>query len=190
MPSTAHFEATYGAWATAPMRPTTDDTLTMAPRPRARMPGSTAAAHRTAPTALTLNDSWNCAGDDSSTAPLPPMPALLTRTSTPPNVPMRRPNPADTDRSSATSSSSTATVAPRAAASASSLPALSALRTVATTVNPSSARCTAVARPMPEFAPVTTATGAGSPPGRTGPGSAMVTAASLWPATARESARG
>ena len=54
IPSSAHFDATYGDWASAPTRPATDVMLTMAPLPRSRMPGSTAWLQRTAPQRLTF----------------------------------------------------------------------------------------------------------------------------------------
>ena len=42
-PSNANFDATYGDWAIAAMRPVIDVMLTIAPLRRSRIPGSTAA---------------------------------------------------------------------------------------------------------------------------------------------------
>ena len=142
----------------AAKRPTTEVMLTIAPRRRSRMPGSTACAHRTGPQTLTLKTSrYNDVGHSSATA-LPPIPALLTSTSTTPPVSWRiRSKPAATESSSATSRVTSCTGVPAASAAAWSFPARATSRTVPYTVYPNPARCSAAARPIPEFAPVTTA---------------------------------
>ncbi len=63
-----------------------------------------------------------------------------------------------TESSLATSSSTSSTVTPASAAMVRSLAALSTERTVPNTCICCDARWMAVARPMPEFTPVTTAT--------------------------------
>jgi hypothetical protein len=83
-PSSAHFDATYGAWAMAPKRPTIDVMFTMVPDRRSRMPGSTAWMQRTAQHRFTFIVSRWDSGAASSTTPLLPMPALFTSTSTRP----------------------------------------------------------------------------------------------------------
>ena len=61
-PSSAHFDATYGAWPIAPIRPATDVTLTIVPEPRSRIWGSTAWAQRVAPHRSTFITSRNSCG--------------------------------------------------------------------------------------------------------------------------------
>src|ERR1700716_1874124 len=118
-PSSAHFDATYGACAMAPNRPTTDVTLTMQPVALARIEGSTACVQRTAPQRFTFMTSRNREGGVSSTTPLVPMPALLTSTSMRPVWSSTSPTARLTLSSSATSisTSSTATCSPSAKAS-------------------------------------------------------------------------
>ena len=58
----------------------------MVPEPWARMVGRTARMHRSTPPTLTSTTAWSISGVVSSTTPLPPMPALLTRMSTRPGV--------------------------------------------------------------------------------------------------------
>ena len=53
-PSNAHFDVTYGDWASAAMRPAIEVMLTMVPLRRSRMPGSTCCRQRTAPHRLTF----------------------------------------------------------------------------------------------------------------------------------------
>ena len=158
IPSNAHFAATYGAWAIAPMRPVTDVTFTIVPEPRARMPGSTCWMQRTPPHRSTFITSRKRSGVVSSTTPLPPMPALFTRWSIRPARSMISSKPSRTESSSAMSSSTSSTVTPDCSAAAFSLSARAIERTVPNTTCPAAARCRAVARPMPELAPVTTVT--------------------------------
>ena len=78
-PSNAHFDVTYGDWASAAMRPVTEVMLTIAPEPRSRICGSTAWMQRTAPHRLTfITSRYSDVGHSSATA-LPPTPALFTR---------------------------------------------------------------------------------------------------------------
>src|SRR5262245_5170796 len=129
-PSNAHFDVTYGDWASAATRPAIEVMLTIAPLPRSRMPGSTAWMQRTAPHRLTfITSRYRSVGHSSATA-LPPTPALLTNTATGPVVAKILANPSATDSSDATSSSTNSTAAPRSSAIAFNLSALVTLRTV------------------------------------------------------------
>src|SRR5213596_2913679 len=65
--------------------PSTDEMLTIRPRPWARMCGRTALVIRTRPKKLTSKTRWIWATELSSAAPAAPVPALLTRTSSRPN---------------------------------------------------------------------------------------------------------
>src|SRR5438270_406868 len=142
----------------APNRPATEVTLTMAPVRRCRMPGSTSRMQRTAPLTLTLNTSDIRSVVASSTTAFPPTPALLTSTSTRPAALRISPMPFLTDLSSATSMVTSLTATPASAHMASNFPARPTSRTVPYTSWPLDARWMAVARPMPELAPVTTLT--------------------------------
>ena len=157
-PSRAHFDATYGAWAIAASRPTTLVTFTIVPDRRARIPGSTCWMQRIAPDTLTSKDASYCSIDASSTTPLPPIPALFTSTSMRPVARRTSANPRATDSELVTSSSTRSTVTFRSLHAASSFVADSSERTVPKTRYPRSARWSAVARPMPELAPVTMVT--------------------------------
>jgi hypothetical protein len=173
-PSSAHFDATYGDWAIAAIRPAIDVTFTMVPERRWRICGSTACTHRIAPQRSTfITSRYSCGGHSSATA-LPPTPALFTRWSTRPAVPRISAKPCRTDSSSAMSSSISSTVAPAASAIVRSLSARPMARTVPNTRCPASDSRMAVARPMPEFAPVTTETGAPEGPVVLDSGSAAV----------------
>src|SRR4051794_2309184 len=97
-------------------------------------------------------------GQSSATA-LPPTPALFTRLSTAPACSKISAKPRVTESSSATSSTTSFTSTPASAAIAWSFVALSRERTVPYTSWPCAERWMAVARPIPEFAPVTTDTG-------------------------------
>ena len=130
-PSKAHFEVTYGDWASAAIRPVIEVMLTIAPERRSRIPGRTCCRQRTAPHRLTfITSRYSSVGHSSATA-LPPTPALLTSTSTTPPVSSRiEANPARTDSSSATSSSTRLISTPASAAIAFIFAARSMLRTV------------------------------------------------------------
>ena len=78
-PSKAHFDATYGDWASAAIRPATEVMFTMVPLPRSRICGSTAWMQRTAPHRLTFITDRYISGGHSSATALPPTPALFTR---------------------------------------------------------------------------------------------------------------
>ena len=110
---------------------------------------------RTAPHRLTFMTSRSCSVDASSTTAFDPTPALLTRTSTFPVASRTSVNPSRTDWSSAMSTRTSRTSTPASLAIAASFSARATSRTVPYTSWPCPARWMAVARPMPEFAPVT-----------------------------------
>src|SRR5437588_6978084 len=131
--------------------PSTDEMLMMRPLPWARMCGSTALVSRITPKKLMSKTRWVWATELSSAAPAAPVPALLTRTSSRPNRSITRRTTVLTDSSLVTSRSRSVTplrwVAP------------DAVRLVPTTSKPASTSASEAAFPMPEDAPVTSATG-------------------------------
>jgi hypothetical protein len=133
------------------MNPSTEEMLMMRPRPRARMCGKTALVMRMRPKTLTSKTLCACAAELSSAAPAAPTPALLTRTSRHPNRSITRWTTVLADSSLVTSRSRNVTpsrgVTPEA------------FRLVPITSKPAAASASAAALPMPEDAPVTSATG-------------------------------
>ena len=123
----------------------------MRPRPWARMYGRTAFVMRMTPKTLISKMRWSCATELSSAAPAVPIPALLTRTSSRPYRSITRPTTELTDSSLATSRSRNLTPSRWVT------PAV--FRLVPTTSKPTSASARAAAFPMPDEAPVTSATG-------------------------------
>src|SRR5262245_46431697 len=91
----------------------------------------------------------------SATGPKIPIPALLTRMSTPPARFSTSRNSRCTDSYARTSQATPNAAPPTSRAASSAAPAA---RAVSPTVAPSRARATAIPRPMPRFPPVTTAT--------------------------------
>ena len=88
---------------------------------------------RIAPETFTLNDASNISIEDSSTTPLPPIPALFTSTSMWLVDRAMSAKPWATDSDDATSISMTSIVSPRSLAAARSFVALSSDRTVPNT---------------------------------------------------------
>jgi hypothetical protein len=123
----------------------------MRPARWARMCGRTAFVIRIVPKTLMSKTALACLIELSSAAPAMPTPALLTRTSIRPNRSMTWATTALTDLSRVTSRSRNTTAWCGAALAASLL--------VPTTRNPASDSAIAAARPIPEEAPVTSATG-------------------------------
>ena len=121
------------------------------PVPAARMCGRTAFVIRTSPKKLMSKTRWSWATELSSAAPAAPVPALLTRTSSRPNWSITRPTAVLTDSSLVMSRSRNVTPSSGATPDV--------FRLVPTTSNPATTRAAAAALPMPEDAPVTSATG-------------------------------
>src|SRR5215217_8237952 len=131
--------------------PSTDEMLMMRPRPWERMCGRTAFVMRMRPKKLMSKTRWSWATELSSAAPAAPVPALLIRTSSRPNRSITCRTSVLTDSSLVTSRSWNVTP------SRSVRP--DACRLVPTTSKPASTNARAAACPMPEDAPVTSATG-------------------------------
>jgi hypothetical protein len=130
--------------------PSPEPMLMMRPAPWRRMWGTTARVIRTVPKKLVSNSALVCAIELSSSPARPtPKPALFTSTSMRPARRRTSPTAASIDASSVTSSASMAN---------GDAPALAPRRLVPKTVNPSWASRVATARPMPDDAPVTSAT--------------------------------
>src|SRR5215471_1218844 len=130
-------------------KPTTLLTNTIRPSRWARMVGSTARVARTAPKKFTSKRSRAWAVSVSSIAPTMLLPALLTRTSIRPAFARISATPRSTDASSRTSSTTCSTPGRSAPP---------AERTVPNTRKPRCANSAAVALPIPDETPVTTAT--------------------------------
>ncbi len=110
--STAAFDAAYAAVEAAPFSPAVDATLTMSPRRRAIMPGSTARVACSVPSTFTRWMRSHSSGSISSTVPNRAIPALLTRTSISPSSRCTRATAPSTPDRSATSAAATHTRAP------------------------------------------------------------------------------
>src|SRR5437667_180723 len=131
--------------------PSTEEMLMIRPVPAARMCGRTAFVIRTSPKKLMSKTRWSWATELSSAAPAAPVPALLTRTSSRPNRSITRRTTALTDSSLVTSRSRNVTPSRWATPDA--------FRLVPTTSKPASTSASDAAFPIPEDAPVTSATG-------------------------------
>src|SRR5438876_659782 len=127
------------------VRPASDPMLTILPAPAFRMPGSTAFTMRTVPKKLVSNWALASARLVSSAAPVSAYPALLTSTSSRPVCDRTWSTQARTDSSERTSSANSRNC---------SGVARSGRRAVPYTVNPRSVSSCAVARPIPDDAPV------------------------------------
>src|SRR6185312_9585861 len=135
-------------------KPPTEDTLIMRPLRWARICGKTALVMRMRPKTLTSNTPCAWATEISSAAPLAPTPALLTKTSSRPKRAITCPTTLLTDSSLVTSRSSNVTPSPGATREV--------WRLVPITRKPASASASVAALPMPDDAPVTSATGRGA----------------------------
>src|SRR6266540_1339034 len=139
--------AMYG-WGTTPK---TEETLMTRPPPWARMCGRTAFVMRMTPRTLMFRMLWAWVTEFSSTAPAEPMPALLTRTS-------MRPNRSITSSTAAVAESSLATSRSRYVTPGGGVSS-EVLRPVPITSKPAATKARAVSLPIPDEAPVTSATG-------------------------------
>jgi hypothetical protein len=148
--STAPFDAQYAARLRRPTSAATDAMFTIDPRPRAAIAGIACLQHRNVPRAFTAKTRSQTSSGVSGAVVVDPTPATLTSTSTGPTrsaASMKL----DTEPSSATSKRAQVIEAPAADRSASSS------RSPPTTRAPSAAKRAAIAAPMPDAAPVTTA---------------------------------
>ena len=138
-------------------RPATEETLTIRPRRRSRMAGSTSRAIRAGATRLVSSCSRTCSSSTSSTAPGWTKPALLTTAHGPPSVIVAiSVKDRTAEVGSATSSRTVRTPAPVPATRARSVSACCSVATVAITSKPAWASSSVVARPIPLPASVTT----------------------------------
>src|SRR4051794_19573929 len=140
--STAPFDAAYETRRPIPVSAITDDMFTIDPERCAIIVGTTARHMRKIPRALTRITRSQSSRVVSVTSPTPAIPALLKSTS-------MRPCCSRTDAASAAVCSSSAT------STSWVTPSAPPLMSAATTVAPSRAKRSAVARPIPEAAPVT-----------------------------------
>src|SRR4051812_43345343 len=134
-----------------------DDRLMIRPQPLRRIAGITSRVQRKVPLRWTRIMSSNIAVDMISTGLVVSMPALLTRMSTSPSAATMAPNAALTAGSSPTSAATPAVLTPCLANAAAASSALAASRSTTPMLAPSRANRSAIARPMPLQAPVTTA---------------------------------
>ncbi len=143
------------------MTPAVETVFTMAP-PCSSMPGSTARHMRKVPVRLTAMILSQPLRDWSGVWANPPMPAMLHRLVIGPSSSSARATTPATAFSSVTSQRSAMARPPAPAASSLISAATVSMASAATsrqaTAPPSAARRRAVARPMPEPAPVTSAT--------------------------------
>jgi hypothetical protein len=130
--------------------------LTMCPDPRALISGRNALVIRNTPRTLTFIVSSNCAAVISWTGTKWASPALFTRTSGVPNSAFTSlANPATAD-SLATSQGRPIAVTPWVRSSPTSASTLLAVREQMASLAPRFPKASAMARPMPSVAPVTT----------------------------------
>src|SRR6266550_4510164 len=164
-----------------PASPATEAMLTIAPRPRSSMMRSAARVHAKVPKRWTSSMrrhsassmrlvtpserrappmiAWKaCSVCARSRGESSPMPALLARMSTVPHSRTTRAKSASTCALSATSVGTPMAVPPSARISAATRSALSRFRSATATCAPSAAKRRAIARPIPDPPPVTTAT--------------------------------
>src|SRR3954465_7975904 len=143
------------AWA-EPTRPLAEETFTIEPPPVLRIARTPSRVRRKPPSRLTAMTRRHSASVVSSSGLAKEMPALLTRTSSRPNASSTRRSAPAHEASSLTSwRRKIASPPPRAMAAATSSPDGS--RSVATPPAPSLAKRIAVALPIPDAAPVTSA---------------------------------
>src|SRR4051812_4430294 len=144
--------------------PSSEPISTREPALRSRIPGSTARAMFAEPSRLVRTTWSKVSTGTSSKRPYATRPAEWTTASTRPNLASTAATAASTARSSATSVGiACAEAAPAARHRSTAAASDSGPRASSTTCSPCSAACSAVARPIPLDAPVTTTTrGCGS----------------------------
>ena len=151
-PRIAHLAAAYGARRGNPNRPAVDDRLTIDPEPCWRKCGAASRAHRNTLSRLTARHRCQSPKAMSSTSAVgPATPALLTRMSRPPSAATACSNNAPTCASSETSQ----TMPDKPGCACSVLASSPASTSQMNTLAPACTNATAVARPMPLAAAVT-----------------------------------
>jgi hypothetical protein len=130
--SSACFDAQYQPVSGVVTRPAMDETLTIRPVPRSRMPGSTSRQMRIGPSTFVSKISRAASSPTSSTGPAKPYPALFTTANSPSPavIAATSANAFSVDSASATSQITCRSVAPLAVAASCSTAALASLRTV------------------------------------------------------------
>src|SRR3990170_4776464 len=151
----APFVAEYAPLYGGASRPTTEETMAMAPRRRCFMCGTTAWMQLTAPKKFTSNTRRMFSRLPSTTVALSPSPALFTSTSMEPSSATVRSTIANTASRSLTSVGTTSRRPGRPSSSPASASSAPRLRDDRTTLLPARANRTAAALPMPLDAPVT-----------------------------------
>src|SRR5262245_60462122 len=151
-------EATYGEKSGAATLPRAEPMWMMLPRPRSRMKGATVLVNTNAPTRLMRRTSAKSAALMSRSGERRRTAAELTSTSTPPNSLRAAPTRRATSASLPTSPLTVCAVPPALPIAAAASARGSGLRPKITTLAPSLAKSSAVARPMPVPPPATMAT--------------------------------
>src|SRR5215207_5559364 len=158
-PRTPCLEAWYAARPGSPTRPPSDEQLTMAPLPCARICRSSCFMHAQTPRRLiAFARSKNSVGSWAASVGGAWMPALLNAKSSRPKSATARSTSPATCTSSETSQTTPSPWWPPPVSSAVAVRRVCSLLSASTTTAPDSANACAVASPMPEPAPVTTAT--------------------------------
>src|SRR5579863_8944137 len=140
----------------SPTRPATDAVLTMAPPPAASIAGISYFIDRKTPLRLTSMRRSQATSSSSATAnPLAPTPALLKATCSRPNAASARSTMPRQSASRLTSAATASASPPSPSIIATVALASASFRSTTTTRPPSLAKSWAVARPIPEPAPVT-----------------------------------
>ena len=134
-----------------------DETKTRSPRRRSIIPGTNALTSRCAPTTVRSSSRVNRSDSTSTIVPGATAPALLTTTSMSPRSAVTALANDPTDSSSVRSSGCATASPPSARIWAATSSSRSVRRAPRATGKPAAARLSAVAAPMPELAPVTTA---------------------------------
>ncbi len=151
-------DAQYEAKFAMPTTAATDPWLTIDPPPAATIERAATREHRNVPLALTAKHRSQSSSVASITEPLLFTPALLYNTSTRPNSLLIWANALSTWAGSAMSAPTATALPPAPAISAAVSLAASAAMSTSATAAPSRANNSAAARPIPDPAPVTTAT--------------------------------
>lgn len=151
MPATANFDALYRLTPGSPSKPDREPMCTSLPDPCLRMTGSTARVTLIRPKTLRSNSDRASASVISSNAPSKPRPALLTRTSMPPN----RSTAASTACGMLSLSVTSRATAKTLSELLRSAGTRSGFRTATATLLPPASAARAISAPIPREAPVT-----------------------------------
>ena len=157
MPSRPAFAAEYEAWPRSPPVAAPEEMTTSRPRRRSRIPASAGCSVRNAPVRLTSSSCRQAAGATfSARAMWSTIAALATTAPIGPSSPAARPWAAAEAAASVTSHVS-ASARPPTCSIARAVASTSRSRSQAATAHPSLASRSAMARPIPRAAPVTSA---------------------------------